>query len=80
MDAKRVVRERECRRLTGLSRTTRWGLERKGQFPRRHRITAHTIGWLECEVQEWIRRRTERAGEAAAGSPSVGLASQPGES
>jgi prophage regulatory protein len=73
MDARRVVRERECRRLTGLSRTTRWDLERKGQFPRRHRITAHSVGWLECEVQEWIRRRTQRAGEAGADPAAAGL-------
>lgn len=30
----RIVREAECRRITGLARTTRWKLERTGQFPR----------------------------------------------
>lgn len=61
MDAMRFVRERECRRMTGLSRTTRWTLERKGAFPRRHHISPHTVGWLESDVQDWIRSHAERA-------------------
>ena len=57
--ADRFVREEECHRLTGLSRSTRWRLERSGSFPHRRQITERTIGWRESEVQQWIADRTE---------------------
>ena len=53
----RIVREPECRRLTGLSRTTRWRLEREGQFPRRRQISPNAVGWLASDVQSWIDDR-----------------------
>ena len=55
-----IVREPECRRLTGLSRPTRWRLERAGLFPRRRQLSANTKGWLLSEIRAWI------AGRAAA--------------
>ena len=39
----RFVREPEVHRLTGLSRTTRWRLERAGKFPRRRRISENAV-------------------------------------
>ncbi|MCB7130079.1 MAG: AlpA family phage regulatory protein [Candidatus Brocadiales bacterium] len=51
----RFVREPECKRITGLSRTTRWRLERAGLFPKRRQISPGLIAWLESEVQEWLR-------------------------
>jgi prophage regulatory protein len=45
-----------CDRI-GVSKSTVWRLERKGAFPRHHRISPNTVGWLEHEVEEWIRRR-----------------------
>lgn len=53
----RFLRESECHRMTGMSRTQRWRLERSGDFPRRVPIGAKAHGWLEHEVQDWIRRR-----------------------
>ena len=61
----RFIREPEVRRTTGLSRTTRWRLERAGRFPSRRRISANAVAWLESEVQDWLRTRGEH-GEAAA--------------
>ena len=53
----RFIREPECRRITGLSRVTRWRLERRGQFPKRRQISANAIGWLESEIQSWVEDR-----------------------
>jgi len=50
----RFLRERELRAMTGLSRTTRWRLERAGQFPRKRRISPGAVGWLESEVLAWM--------------------------
>ena len=52
-----VLRTPEVTRLTGLSRTTLWRLERRGVFPRRIRLGANSVGWLEDEVEEWIASR-----------------------
>lgn len=49
----RYIREEECFRLSGLSRTTRWRLERKGQFPKRRQLSDNAIGWLLSEVLAW---------------------------
>jgi prophage regulatory protein len=47
-----VVRDR-----TGLSRSTIWRLERRGDFPKHRRISLNAVGWLEAEVDEWVLSR-----------------------
>jgi prophage regulatory protein len=47
-----VVRER-----TGLSRSTIWRLERRGEFPKHHRIAPNVVAWSELEVSRWIEER-----------------------
>ena len=61
----RIVREAECRALTGLSRTTRWRLERAGGFPRRLRLSKNTVGWRFAELAEWIASRQRASRDEA---------------
>jgi predicted DNA-binding transcriptional regulator AlpA len=49
----RYVREPECKRFSGLSRVTRWRLERSGRFPRRRQLSDNAIGWLMSELTQW---------------------------
>ncbi len=53
----RIIRAKEVQNLTGLSRTTLWRFENKGQFPRRVSLGASTVGWKLSEVQNWIEER-----------------------
>ena len=53
----RFIREPECLKMTGLSRITRWRLERKLEFPKRRQISPNCIGWLESELHEWLETR-----------------------
>ena len=55
----RFIREPECEHTSGLSRTTRWRLERAGLFPKRHQISPNAVAWLESEIQDWLRERAE---------------------
>ena len=55
----RFVREPEVKRITGLSRVTRWRMERRGEFPRRRRISTNAVAWLESEIAEWMAERAE---------------------
>ena len=53
----RVLRFPAVRERTGLSRSTIWRLERRGQFPRHRRISANAVGWSDREVNEWVESR-----------------------
>ncbi len=62
----RLLREPEVARMTGLGRTTRYEMERRGDFPRRRRLTSSAVAWLESEVLEWMRSRCAGPGSAPA--------------
>jgi prophage regulatory protein len=55
----RYLRKNECERMTGLSRSTLWRLEREGSFPRRRKLSANAVGWLENEVRIWLQKRAQ---------------------
>jgi prophage regulatory protein len=40
-----------------MGRTTVWRLEKAGQFPRRRQIGSGIVGWLESEIDDFIRSR-----------------------
>ena len=43
--------------ITGLSRTSIWRLEKRGDFPARRQITPQRVGFLACEVLAWAETR-----------------------
>jgi prophage regulatory protein len=45
-----------CQR-TGLSRTTLWRLERRGDFPSHRQLSPGAVGWVEAEVEDWLACR-----------------------
>jgi prophage regulatory protein len=51
----RLLRFPTVRERTGLSRSTIWRLERRGEFPRHRRISANVVAWVETEVVDWIQ-------------------------
>ena len=53
----RIIRARDAQEMTGLSRTTLWRFENKGEFLRRISLGARTVGWKLSEVQNWIQER-----------------------
>lgn len=53
----RVLRLPEVEERVGLHRTTIWRHERAGNFPARRQLGTNSVGWLESEVDEWIRSR-----------------------
>ena len=54
---RRILRAKEVIKLTGLSRSTIWRLQRQGKFPRSRRIGDVAVGWLDAEVLAWINGR-----------------------
>ncbi len=55
----RILREREVKSITGLSRVTRWRLERHGKFPRKLKLTERCVGWAEDEILQWLQQKAE---------------------
>ncbi len=53
----RFLREPEVKRITGLSRVTRWRLENRDEFPKRRRISSNSIAWLASEIRAWMAER-----------------------
>jgi len=61
----RIVRDRERREITGVSRTTAYELERRGLFPARVELVGCRVGWKLSELQEWVRTRQAPTGRVA---------------
>jgi prophage regulatory protein len=57
----RLLRLPQVIDTTGLSKTTIYALQAEGDFPMRVKITAHSVAWVEEEVQAWLTARIERA-------------------
>ena len=55
----RVIGHRELLDRVPYSRVQIWRLERQDKFPRRVRLGPNRIGWLESEVDDWIRSRLD---------------------
>lgn len=58
---RRIIRDAETGKKTGLSRTTRWRLIRAGKFPQPVKLTDHAVGHYEDEVDAWIASRRPAA-------------------
>jgi len=51
----RMLRIQELEDRVGVTRSTidRW--ERAGRFPTRRQLGVGAVGWLEAEVDEWLK-------------------------
>lgn len=53
----RLLRLGQVISMTGLGKTKIYELQAEGDFPMRVKITSHSVGWIEEEVQSWLARR-----------------------
>ncbi|MDE0358959.1 MAG: AlpA family transcriptional regulator [Gammaproteobacteria bacterium] len=69
----RILRLPEVQRRTGLSRSTIYVRLDQGRFPKPVSLGARAVGWIESEVDEWIRERiAESRGDSMAASAGYG--------
>jgi len=62
--ARSIDRKLSVRQKTGLSDTTIWRLERKGEFPARIQITeGGLVGWFSDEIDAWLHDRVRSFGK-----------------
>lgn len=62
----RLLRLPEVLTRTGLSRSTIYVRLDQGRFPKPVSLGARAVGWIESEVDEWIRERIEESRSDAA--------------
>ena len=53
----RIIDEHECEVITNLSRTTRWRLMRRDEFPAKIRLSPKRGGWWLSSVLNWLAER-----------------------
>ncbi len=53
----RMLRLAQFIDATGLGKTKIYELQADGDFPMRVKITAHSVAWIEEEVQAWLAAR-----------------------
>lgn len=65
MSQRRFIRRPEVLTKTGLSATTIYYLEQRGEFPRHVMLTPRCAAWDEQDVDQWLDQR--KAAPAKAG-------------
>jgi len=71
----RILRLPQVCNVTGYGRSMIYQMEAEHRFPMRVKLGARAVGWLEEEVQVWLRERIEssRSPGAQARLPSSAL-------
>jgi prophage regulatory protein len=64
---RRVLRETEVRERTGFGATALHDAVLRREFPKPIKLTnsGRAIGWLEAEIDEWLKQRLQQRDKAA---------------
>jgi prophage regulatory protein len=60
-ETRRIYRLKELPRVTGLSLTTIWRLQKSGDFPPRVQLSPGRVGCLASAVDTWVESRQQVA-------------------
>jgi prophage regulatory protein len=60
VSAMRILSKRQVKELVLYSPQHIARLEAAGQFPKRVRLGANRVGWVESEVLDWLQERIDR--------------------
>ena len=63
---RKIIRDSDVHEITGLSKSTRYRLEKNGNFPQCVRLGANSVGWYENEVLDWVESRPRGFSDAPA--------------
>lgn len=54
-----ILRRKQVEARTGLSRSTIYNRLQEGTFPKPVNLGPRSVGWLESEVEAWLRELVE---------------------
>lgn len=52
-----ILRRKQVEAMTGLSRSSIYAGMDSGTFPKAIKLSARSVGWIECEIQNWLNDR-----------------------
>jgi prophage regulatory protein len=55
----RIIRKSDLLKIVGVSHPTIWRWEQNGEFPKRIPLGKNSTGWLESEVDDWLKKKAE---------------------
>ena len=55
----RILRLPDVKARTGLSRSTIYAKVKEGSFPKYISLGIRSVGWLESEIEAWIKSRID---------------------
>ncbi|WP_348646721.1 AlpA family phage regulatory protein [Aliiroseovarius sp. F47248L] len=55
----RILSKRQLKELVLYSPQHIARLEKAGQFPKRVQLGPNRVGWVECEVLDWLQQRLD---------------------
>jgi prophage regulatory protein len=55
----KIISQKELAIRVPYSPVQIWRLEKAGKFPRRLKLGPNRVGWVEDEVEAWLRQRME---------------------
>ena len=58
--SERILRLKEVKNRTGLSRSTIYAWIKEGKFPKAVALGDKAIGWRESEISSWIESRNHK--------------------
>jgi len=58
-----ILREAKVKETTGLSKSTRWRLEKAGEFPQKIQLGPRSVGWRAEEIIQWCKDRCQATNE-----------------
>ena len=53
----KILRRPEVEKQVGLARSALYAAIAKGLFPKPVKLSERAVGWLESEIQQWIKER-----------------------
>ena len=62
----KVLRKRQVVERVGYSAMHIYRLEKQGLFPKRLTLGPNSVGWLESEIDAWIKARVAERDQIAA--------------
>jgi len=62
----RILRRKQVEARVGLSRSTIYGAVSAGTFPRPINLGPQSVGWIEAEIEQWLRDRIAASRKVAA--------------
>lgn len=57
MESLKIIKRPEVESITGLSRSSIYAKMENETFPTAIKLSERSVGWLEHEIQEWLKNR-----------------------